>query len=64
MIVGLRCGWGGGRLQKVLGSCLSFNFCLKIAVLGFFIRKVTLGKPFPKELFSMHWTEEKSEAVR
>lgn len=37
---------------------------LKIAVLRFFIRTATLGKPSLEELFSLLWNEEKWEAGR
>lgn len=64
MIVGLQVWLGWRQVTEGLGVLFELQLLLKIAVLGFFIRKVTLGKPLPKELFSMHWNEEKSEAVR
>lgn len=64
MMVGLQVWLGWRQVTKGLGVLFELHLLLKIAVLGFFIRKVTLGKPLPKELFRMHWNEEKFEVVR
>lgn len=62
--MGLQVWLGWRQVTEGLGVLFELQLVLKIAALGFFIRKVTLGKPLPKELFGMHWNEEQSEAVR